>query len=170
MTRILCGALLGKIEEQLDRATHLAGLLPEAGRQAPPDASAASTAAWNAQDLLGHLLDCAAGFCAVLYAAEPLRLAHLEQLRKLSVNQRVDSAEFRASLETFRVHIAAGFALLDDSALARSIPTVFVPSGEPLLTLLLGNLEHFINHKRQLFGQLKCMGVKVGTADLYHIR
>jgi hypothetical protein len=35
---------------------------------------------------------------------------------------------------------------------------VFVPQGEPLLTLLLGNLEHFINHKYQLFSYLKGKG------------
>ena len=40
---------------------------------------------------------------------------------------------------------------MHDAALARRIPTVFVPEGEALLTLRLGNLEHFINHKYQLF-------------------
>ena len=47
------------------------------------------------------------------------------------------------------------------------IPTVFVPEGEALLTLLLGNLEHFINHKYQLFAYLKMLGVPLGSRDLY---
>ncbi len=36
-----------------------------------------------------------------------------------------------------------------------------------LLTLLLGNLEHLINHKHQLFVYLKMMGMNVKTSDLY---
>jgi hypothetical protein len=42
-----------------------------------------------------------------------------------------------------------------------------VPAGQTLLTLLLGNLEHLINHKHQLFELLKRSGLKVDTADLY---
>ena len=41
------------------------------------------------------------------------------------------------------------------------------PEGEALLTLLLGNLEHFINHQYQLFAYLKMLGVPLGTRDLY---
>jgi uncharacterized damage-inducible protein DinB len=125
---------------------------------------------WSVSDLLGHLLDCMAGFCAALYAAEPQDLAHFHQLRELPVNLSTSPRDFRTRLEIYRAHIAEGFALRDDADLARSIPTVFVPSGVTLLTLLLGNLEHLINHKRQLFDLLKAMGVKVGTADLYRLR
>ena len=52
----------------------------------------------------------------------------------------------------------------------RPIPTVFVPDGEPVLTLLLGNLEHLINHKHELFTAIKQMGVPVATRDLYRLR
>jgi hypothetical protein len=45
-----------------------------------------------------------------------------------------------------------------------------VPEGEALLTLLLGNLEHFINHKYQLFAHLKMLGVPLGSRDLYVFR
>ena len=38
------------------------------------------------------------------------------------------------------------------------------------MTLLLGNLEHLINHKHQLFTYLKQMGVEVTTRDLYRFR
>jgi len=59
---------------------------------------------------------------------------------------------------------------MQDSDLSVPVPTVFVKDGEPLLTLLLGNLEHLINHKHQLFMYLKLMGVNVQSADLYHFR
>lgn len=165
MARILCESLLAKIDEQIERTAHLAGLLPEDWRDRAPDISEA----WTAGDLLGHLLDCVAGFCAALYAAEPEKLAHFQGLRELPVNLSLGRGEFRARMEIYRAHIAEAFALLDDAALARNIPTLFVPSGQTLLTLLLGNLEHLINHKRQLFEFLKRMRVSVGTADLYRL-
>jgi hypothetical protein len=50
------------------------------------------------------------------------------------------------------------------------VPTLFVPEGEALFTILLGNLEHLINHKYQLFVYLKMLGVRVTTPDLYRLR
>jgi uncharacterized damage-inducible protein DinB len=168
MASILCGSLLAKTDEQIERAAHLAGLLPEDRWESPSDSQAhLLQGGWTVGDLLGHLLDCMAGFCAALHAAEPDELAHFLQLRELPVNLSVSPGEFRTRLKVYRAHIAEGFALLEDADLARSIPTVFVPAGVTLLTLLLGNLEHLINHKRQLFELLKRMGLKVGTADLY---
>jgi uncharacterized damage-inducible protein DinB len=165
MSSILCGAILAKIDEQIERTAHLAGLIPEDRLQRALDASGG----WTAGDLLGHLLDCMAGFCAALYAAEPRRLAHFQPLRGLPVNRFTNPKEFRTRLEIYRAHIAEGFALLEDDDLARSIPTVFLPEGVTLLTLMLGNLEHTINHKHQLFEILKHMDVKVSTADLYRL-
>jgi DinB family protein len=166
MPRILCDSFLLKIEEQIERTNHLAGLLPagaaEIQSEFPGD--------WTAGELLGHLLDCLAGFCAALYAAEPAKLAHFDGLRSLPVNLPMGPAEFSKQAEIYRAHISEAFALLDDSTLARSIPTVFVPAGQSLATLLLGNLEHLINHKRQLFESLKRLQVQVGTSDLYALR
>jgi hypothetical protein len=156
MSRTVCGAFHAKIDEQMERSAHLATLIPDDELQ-------------RTGDLLGHLLDCISGFCAALYAAEPKRLAHFQQLRELPVNRWASPAEFRQRLQTYQAHIAQGFALLEDADLARSIPTVFVPAGVPLATLLLGNLEHVINHKRQLFEILKRLNLSVGTADLYRI-
>jgi uncharacterized damage-inducible protein DinB len=150
----LCGALLDKIGEQIERTRHLIGLVPAERldwRPQPGD--------WTTADLLGHLLDCISGFCAVLAAAEPERLAHFAKLR-----------EFPATIEVFHAHIEEGFELLTDADLARRVPTVFVAQGELVLTLLLGNLEHLINHKHQLFNYLKQMGVPVATPDLYRFR
>ncbi|HWP44996.1 MAG TPA: DinB family protein, partial [Blastocatellia bacterium] len=121
-------------------------------------------------DLLGHLLECAAGFCAALYAASPERLAHFARLRELEVNHFCQIEEARARLRDYRARIREGFEQVSDGDLSRPVPTLFVPEGEPLLAILLGNLEHLINHKHQLFFYLKLLGVEVATADLYRIR
>ncbi len=150
----LCAALLDKIGEQIERTSHLIGLVPEERLDWSP-----RPGDWTTRELIEHLLDCISGFCAVLVAAEPRRLAHFAKLREAPV-----------SIEIFRAHIEEGFALLTDADLARRVPTVFVAEGESILTLLLGNLEHLINHKRQLFEYLKQMGVQVATPDLYRFR
>jgi hypothetical protein len=153
----LCAVLRAKIDEQTERTAHLISLLP-------PDR------AGEVAHLLGHLLECHAGVCAVLAAAAPDRLAHFAALRELPVNHACAPAEALDRLEAYRTHIDEGFAALTDAGLARSIPTVFVPSGEPLLMLFLGNLEHLINHKHELFTRIKQMGVAVATPDLYRLR
>jgi hypothetical protein len=150
----LCDALLEKILEQIERTSHLIDLVPDARQDWTP-----SPGAWTTRELIGHLLDCISGFCAVLAAAEPERLAHFARLR-----------EMPGTIEIYRSHIEEGFALLTDADLARRIPTVFVVQGEPVLTLFLGNLEHLINHKHQLFSYLKQMDVLVATPDLYQFR
>ncbi len=150
----LCAALLEKICEQIERTTHLIAMVPDAQQNWTP-----SPGTWTVGELIGHLLDCISGFCAVLAAAEPERLAHFAQLR-----------EKPTTIQSYRAHIEEGFALLNDADLARRVPTVFVAQGEPVLTLLLGNLEHLINHKHQLFSYLKQMGVPVATPDLYQFR
>ncbi len=147
-------ALLEKIREQIERTTHLIRLIPAAQQDWAP-----APGAWTTGELIDHLLDCISGFCAVLAAAEPVRLAHFAKLRQQPAN-----------IDGYRAHIEEGFALLTDADLARRIPTVFVAQGEMVLTLLLGNLEHLINHKHQLFSYLKQMGAPVATPDLYRFR
>jgi DinB superfamily len=164
--RPLCASLLAKIHEQFDRTGHLIGLVP-ADRL---DWAPAIPNTWPVGVLLGHSLDCAAGFCAVLAAFEPQRLSHFAQLQELAVNHRCSPAEASRRMAVYRAHVDEGFALLTDTDLARKLPTVFVTQGETLLTLLLGNLEHLINHKHQLFTYLKLLGVDVASRDLYHFR
>lgn len=125
---------------------------------------------WPTGVLIGHLLESVAGICAVLAAAAPERLSHFDQLRSLPVNHCCPSNEALNRLRLYGAHIEEGFALLRDADLGRLLPTVFVPVGEPILTLLLGNLEHLVNHKHQLFTYLKLMGVDVNTSDLYQFR
>ena len=162
----LAAATAAKIQEQIERTLHLIGMVP-------PDRIAWKPpieGAWSFGELLGHLLDCLAGFCAVLSTARPNELTHLLELRNLPVNQVCDAEEARRHIDTYRRNLEQGFAILTDADLARRLPTVFVPEGELVLTLLLGNLEHLVNHKHQLFMYLKLCGVAAGTPDLYQFR
>ena len=93
----------------------------------------------------------------------PDRLSHFESLRGLPVNHCCGVPEAVERIEKYRTHIHGGFSALHDDDLRRLIATVFIPAGETLLTLLLGNLEHLINHKHQLFVLLRSMGCAVGT-------
>ena len=162
----LTGAVAGKFREQVDRTVHLIGFVPADRLQwAPPIAGA-----WTFGQLLGHLLDCLAGVCAVLSAAHPGELAHFAELRELPVNFACRPDEARARIGLYRMRMEEGFAVLRDSDLGCKLPTVFVPEGETVLTLLLGNFEHLINHKHQLFAYLKILPVDVGTPDLYVLR
>jgi len=163
---MLTTSLRDKIDEQIERTIHLIGLLPADHTGWTP----AVAGAWSAGQLLGHLLDCMAGFCAVLYRVHPQGLAHFEALRALPVNQVCVPEAACESIRMYRGHIHEGFDLLGDGDLGLKLPTIFVPEGETVLTLLLGNLEHLINHKHQLLTYLKLMGMIAGTPDLYRFR
>jgi hypothetical protein len=165
MSVLLCTSILAKIHEQIERTDHLLSMLPAQRLDWAP-----SSDSWPAAKLLGHLLECLAGFCAVLAAVKPESVANYNRLREMPVNHACPIPEAYDRLAVYRQHIDKGFALLCDADLAQVVPTVFVKDGEPVLTLLLGNLEHLINHKHQLFTYLKLMGVDVGTSDLYCFR
>jgi hypothetical protein len=157
--------ILAKLEEQVERAERLLVLIPSGKIEWRPLPDSLRVC-----DLLGHLLECLAGFCATLYALDNTRLAHFTRLREQTVNHCCGIEEARERMRDYLKHIREGFALITDADLARRVPTVFVPDGEAALTILLGNLEHFINHKYQLFFYLKLLGVPVNTGDLYHLR
>jgi uncharacterized protein (TIGR00290 family) len=152
----LARILQAKLEEQVERAEHLVSLIPEGKLDWRPEMKVLTI-----RELMEHMKACLAGFCAALHALHPERLAHYQKLREPGAPK---------TLRVYMDHIAEGLAFVSDEELACPIPTVFVPEGEPLLTLLLGNLEHFINHKYQLFFYLKMVGVSVGTPDLYELR
>jgi hypothetical protein len=160
----LASALLSKLEDQIELADHLIALVPPDKLEWKPLPDSLRVC-----DLLGHLLECLAGFCAALHAFSPERLAHFEKLRELKVNHCCGIEEARDRMREYASHIGEGFALIGDIDLARRVQTVFVPEGEPLMTVLLNNLEHFINHKHQLFFYLKLLGVRVTTNDLYSL-
>lgn len=164
-SKTLSQALLAKIEEQIERLSHLIALIPEAGIEWRPAPNTMRIC-----DLLGHLLETLAGFCAVFYRLYPDRLNHFARLRQLEVNHRCGIEEAQQRIQDYRVCIEEGFAIMTDRDLSRLVPTVFISEGEAVLTLLLGNLEHLINHKYQLFFYLKLLDIKVSTPDLYHLR
>ncbi|MCI0618586.1 hypothetical protein L0244_36880, partial [bacterium] len=60
--------------------------------------------------------------------------------------------------------------LVTDDDLILQVPTVFKPEGEALITILLGNLEHLINHKHLLFFYLKLIDIPITSKDLYQFR
>ena len=138
---------LSKLEEQIERTQHLITLIPPDKVEWRPQPDSLRVC-----DLLGHLLECLAG------------------LRDLQVNHCCGIEEASQRVNDYALHIKDGFALLDDNVIARRIPTIFVAEGEAVMTLLLGNLEHLINHKYQLFFYLKLLGVAVKTGDLYTLR
>jgi uncharacterized damage-inducible protein DinB len=196
MANELTMALWSKVAEQIERSDHLLSLIPLDklswrpslldGFGTAPDGfgaatdrgpgevenncAAAAAALFSIGELLGHMMDCMAGFCAALYKIDPLRLEHLSGLRALPVNHFCEVEEARERMNEYSARIKEGFALLTDDVLTRVLPTVFVPTGEPALTVLLGNLEHVINHKFQLFMYLRLLGLPVSTRDLYRFR
>ena len=157
--------ILAKLEEQIERADHLIALVPMDKLEWRP-----LPESFRVCDLLGHLLECLAGFCAALYRVDPQRLAHFIRLREMKVNHCCGVEEARERVQHYLVCIREGFANLTDRDLSCRFPTLFVAEGEAAMTILLGNLEHFINHKHQLFFYLKMLGVQVATADLYRIK
>lgn len=156
-------SIRAKVREQIEKLEHLVGLVP------------ADRVRWNPQlppmsvdtgHVLGHLLECLAGFCAVFYAAYPEKLAGIAELRSLEVNHCCMPDEAITRIRIYADRIEEGFKLCTDSDLRCVIPTVF-SSGESMATLLLGNLEHLISHKYQLFMYLKMSGVPLTTRDIY---
>ncbi len=167
----LAPMILEKLEEQSERLTHLISMIPPDRMQWRPDLNgSAGPDIWTISELLGHLLDCLAGFCASIFAVHGDKLPGWEDLRALPVNHACGSLEAQSRIQTYMRHLKQGFELLTREDLARKVPTVFVPAGEPLLVLLLGNLEHLVNHKFQLFFYLKMLGVPVESRDLYRFR
>jgi hypothetical protein len=164
-TIMLALSLWSKIDEQIELTKRLMALIPADQLQWRPNPEV-----FRIGDLLGHLLETAAGFCAALYALCPDQLGHFINLREQPVNHFCGAEEAIARLSDYQKHIEEGFALLDDKDLKRSLPTRFLPAGESALTILLGNFEHLINHKYQLFFYLKLLGVIVKTPELYHFR
>lgn len=162
---LLVCAVRNKLLEQIERTQNLLSLIPSDKPDWQPTVDS-----FRVSDLLGHLLECAAGFCALLYALRPVELSHFKNLRELSVNHSCSIGEACERLREYETYINEGFAILRDVDLARRIPTVFVQEGETALTLLLGNLEHLINHKHQLFFYLKLLAVEVTSSDLYRFR
>jgi hypothetical protein len=168
--RRIAESLSAKVQEAIDRTERLISLVPKDSMRWRPEIPAGGTEAIDIGHLLGHLLECISGFCACFARAFPLELTEAASLRSLEVNHFCEASTALRQLSQYRDFIDRGFSLCSNEDLKRLIPTVFVPEGETLMTLLLGNLEHLLNHKYQLFFYLKLLGVTVGSADLYEFR
>lgn len=164
MSSTLCDLFLQKLEHQVDRSVRLCSLIPADKVDAIPDIPRGIPLS----QLMTHLCECLAGFTAVLRAARPEELAHFIVLKELLDTPCASVEDAAARIERFMTHIREGFAALSDQDLGRTIPTVFVPGGEAILSLLLVNLEHLASHKYQLFVYLRLLGVIVESRDLYH--
>ncbi len=164
----LVSAIQSKFHEAVERTQHLITLIPEDRLHWRPTGPEESYS--DIGHLLGHLLCTMGGFCAVMQRAFPEKLGHFEELRTIEINHFCPPEEAIERIRFFAEHVDEGFRECTDKDLERILPTIFVPAGEPMLTLLLNNLEHLINHKYQLFFYLKLLGVKVGTEDIYHFR
>jgi hypothetical protein len=170
VARTLTVALGEKVLMMLERTEHLVSLVPVTQLDWRPTTSAGTVELSDLGHVLGHLLDCTAGFCAVLHAAFPKKLASLAELKSAKVNHYCEPEEWRKRIRVYRAGIVRGFELCTDRDLGRLLKTVFAPKGETLFSVSLGNLEHLVNHKYQLFFYLKLLGIPVGTEDLYHLR
>jgi hypothetical protein len=168
--RLVVECVEAKVRETIERTEHLVALVPQELLDWRPPVPSGAPTGTDLGHLLGHLPDCLAGFCAAFYAAFPSELSELLALRSIAVNESCSPQKAAVCIRQFATAIERGFHLCEDTDLSRLIPTAFVPEGEKLLTLLLGNLEHLTNHKYQLFFYLKLMGRPVGTQDLYHLR
>jgi uncharacterized damage-inducible protein DinB len=164
-----------KVAETIERLGHLVWLVPPGRLEWRPTASSGGDGSRSREfvdmgHLLGHMLTCLAGFCAAFYAAFPGKLSGLAELRALKVDHDCGAEEARSRIQEYSAAIEKGFEICNDEDLGRRVRTVFVPEGETLMTLLLGNLEHTLNHKYQLFFYLRLLGLNPRTADLYHLR
>ena len=161
----LTRSLLLKIEEQIELTRQLLLMIPADKLEWRPIENS-----FKVRELLGHLLEALAGFCAALYAVHPQELAHFLKLRDLPVNHCCEIEEANQRIDEYEASIRTGFASISDEDLMLEIPTVFKQSGETLITILLGNLEHLMNHKHQLFFYLKLLGLPLTSRNLYKFR
>jgi hypothetical protein len=160
-SRDLVGAFASKLFEEIDRIEHLAAMVR------PEMLDISPLHGFSFRALLQHLLDCTGGFCAALDRALPGGLDHASVLKAALAKPVDQTADALERFVAFRSALRTGFSLLEDTDLARKLPTVFAAEGEPLLTILLSNYSHLVAHKYQLFMNLKASGVSVGTRDLY---
>ncbi|MCI0443578.1 DinB family protein [bacterium] len=156
---------MAKIDEQIELLRRLIRMVPEDKLEWRPIETS-----FKICELLGHLLEAVAGFCAALYAVHPQKLSYFLELRSLPVNHCCGIVEVQQRIEQYRTCIQNGFALVTDDDLILQVPTVFKPEGEALITILLGNLEHLINHKHLLFFYLKLIDIPITSKDLYQFR
>jgi hypothetical protein len=166
----LVNSLAEKVMETIERTEHLVLLVPPNLLEWRPELPSSLPEPSDFRHVLGHLLECLSGFCAAFYRAFPAELADFPELRAIALGESGSPVEARQKIELYAAQIQRGFQCCTDRELTTRISTMFVPEGQTLLTVLLSNLEHLINHKYQLFFYLKLAGVNVGSRDIYKWR
>ena len=160
-----------KVQAAVGRMEHLVSLVPvDQLNWRPAPANQEVREVMDLGHVLGHSLDCMAGFCAAFLAAYPEELAEFRELKSARVNHFCTPSEWKERIGIYKEGIAKGFQLCTDEDLKRPVVTIFMPEGELLGSILLNNLEHLVSHKYQLFFYLRLLGVQVGTADLYDLK
>jgi DinB superfamily len=165
---LLTLAVQNKFHETVEQTQHLISLVPKERLHWRPGKTDGNYS--EIGHVLGHLLSCMEGFCAVMHRAFPAELKHFADLRSMEIDHFCEPEEALERIRFLAACVDEGFLQCSDSDLERMLSTVFVPGGESMLALFLNNLEHLINHKYQLFFYLKLLGVNVGSADLYRFR
>ena len=168
--KVITSVLATSVANALEKTAHLVSLVNPSQLASQPSVPAGCTPVISLGYLLGHLLDCMAGFCAAFYAAFPTTLVSLQKLRKGTVNHFCQPSEALVRIRIYRREIARGFRTCSDKDLRRTLKTVLQPQGATLAAILVANLEHLLNHKYQLFLYLRLLGAPVGTKDLYYWR
>lgn len=166
----LVSSLAEKVMETIERISHLVSLVPANLLEWCPELPARMPKANDLGHVLGHLVECLSGFCAAFYRAFPVELADFVELRAMAAGESCSPVEAQEKIKLYEAQIRRAFLCCKDRDLSTRIPTMFVREGQTLLAVLLGNLEHLINHKYQLFFYLKLMGVRVGSRDIYKWR
>ena len=166
----LVNSLAEKVMETIERTEHLVALVPPNLLEWRPEVPSRVAEASDLGHVLGHLPECLSGFCAAFHRAFPVDLADFLELRAIAVGESCSPVEAREKINLYEAQIKRGFQCCSDRDLSTRIPTMFVPEGQTLLTVLLGNLEHLMNHKYELFFYLKLAGVNVGSRDIYKWR
>src|ERR1700686_5064696 len=96
-----------KVREQIEKTEHLIQLIPPDRIEWNPQWQSGSS---DIGHLLGHLLDCLAGFCAVFHAAFPNeQLDGVLELRSLPVNHFCKPDEAADRIEAYGKFIEQGF-------------------------------------------------------------
>src|SRR5215510_3676239 len=119
--------LFDKIEEQIELTQRLIQMIPKDKLEWRPIENS-----FKMCELLGHLLETLAGFCAALYAVHPEELSYFQELRSLPVNHCCGIMEANQRIQQYEINIKKGFTLLNEDDLRLEIPTVFKPDGEAL--------------------------------------
>src|SRR5215472_4604 len=107
--RSITSILAAETNQNIEKTAQLISLLRPGQLSHQPPVPPGCIPVISLGHLLGHLLDCMAGFCAAFYVAVTKRLTAVQNLRKGQVNHFCKPAEKLARIRIYRKEIARGF-------------------------------------------------------------